>query len=143
MMYRFNAYSDHGADFSYVKANGIFDAFFDSDADEKKWSFCSVMYPLDGKTNKPTKHPMYVTATAEKKKISNWCSTGLYMFANPEIFMDAYRNAIKDRRYNYYIAPLYNKMKDVLILECPPDHVEFAGVPEDYEELRKKYMKSN
>jgi len=122
----------------FVRASGVFDAFFDSRADEKKWSFCAVTYPIvDGKV---TKHPLEITKTAEKKKISNWCSTGLYMFGAPEIYRTAYERACREPDYNYYIAPLYNYLKGkVYLLECPRDHVEFAGVPDDYEKLKIKY----
>lgn len=118
-----------------------FDAFYDINADPKKWSFCAVSSAFN-----------CLIATAEKEKISNWCSTGLYIFGSVRLFCRVYAEAVEleDYNYNYYIAPLYNflipkndegiSMKSSnLLLKCPMEDVEFAGVPEEYEALKIKY----
>lgn len=116
-----------------------FDAFYDEDADEKKWSFCEVSqvyYPS-------------ILRTAEKEKISNWCSTGLYIFGSVRSYVDAYHKAEEAGDYNYYVAPLYNfiipkvgstpiKSSNYLLL-CDKEDVEFSGVPDEYEALKIKY----
>lgn len=120
--------------------SSYFDAFYDKDPDEKKWSFCK---PLESS-------PMCIAATAEKQKISNWCSTGLYIFGSVQTYSYAYTKACKSDDYNYYIAPLYNILipkgmweeptkSSNYILECQKEDVEFSGVPTEYEELKIKY----
>lgn len=54
-----------------------------------------------------------VTETAEKQRISDWASTGLYVFKSAELFVDAAEKALAedDRgRGEFYIAPLYNRL---------------------------------
>lgn len=118
-----------------------FDAFYDPSADEKKWSFCKVS-------------PIYdyvIEETAEKEKISSWCSTGLYIFGSCGRFTRAYKKAIKDPNYNYYIAPLYNyliiklpggtaRKSSNYLLPCLQKDIEFSGVPDEYEALKIKYQ---
>lgn len=105
----------------------LFDAFYDEDA-LQKWSFCKV----DRKDN--------IIRTAEKEKISPWCSTGLYIFKYVRLFTDAYDTAVKSSNYNFYIAPLYNYLtnKTNKLLRCPLSDVDFAGTPDEY----FKYIKS-
>ncbi len=114
-----------------VEYDALFDVFLDPEADEKKWSFCKLD---DSHT--------YIVETAEKNKISNFCSTGLYIFKNCFIYKEVYEKAIKDNNYNYYIAPLYNYLwnkRRVLPLYCSKNDVEFSGIPDEYEELKIKY----
>lgn len=47
-----------------------------------------------------------VTLTAEKQRISEYASVGLYNFASPEAFLDAYEKSNNDQEV--YVAPLYN-----------------------------------
>lgn len=120
--------------------SSYFDAFCDENPDEKKWSFCKL---LDN-------WAPCLAATAEKKKISNWCSTGLYIFGSVRTYIWAYTEACKSDDYNYYIAPLYNLLipKDSsnwptkssnYLLKCPATDIEFSGVPAEYEALKIKY----
>ena len=108
--------------------DSLFDAFYDEDA-LPKWSFCKV--DKDGN----------VTKTAEKRKISPWCSTGLYVFRSVGIYVTAYGDAIEDTAYNYYIAPLYNFLKGFTnkLLVCPREDVDFAGTPEEYKQFVNKF----
>ena len=110
----------------------MFDAFEDKNADETKWSFCSV-----------EPGTIRIEKTAEKQKISDYCSTGLYIFKKCWAYMWLYNKALKeDTKYNYYIAPLYNFIPDTVksyLLYCKKEDVEFSGVPEEYEELKLKY----
>lgn len=127
-------------------APGVIDVFYDPDADEKKWSFCSGRLP----DNTKTFTPIFVGTVAEKKRVGPYCSTGLYFFRNISTFLSIYERAKEGTTdptdpdappYNYYIAPLYNYIKDAILMRCHPDDVEFAGVPEDYEKLKIKYQK--
>ena len=117
---------------SSIYYTALFDAFEDPNADEKKWSFCAL-----------DKGTFNVIETAEKRKISNYCSTGLYIFKSCWIYQWLYNKAVKeDENYNYYIAPLYNYIPDKsksYMLYCPREDVEFSGVPEEYENLKLKY----
>ena len=117
-----------------------FDAFYDSDPDEKKWSFCKLLDNFEP----------CLAETAEKQKISNYCSTGLYIFGSVRLYSWAYKEACKLNDYNYYIAPLYNILipKDSsglatkssnYLLNCPVTDVEFSGVPIEYERLKLQY----
>lgn len=128
----------------------LFDAVYDETADPSKWSFCDADPYEEDKL-------LEIRCTAEKKKVGNWYSTGLYIFKNMSSYIATYKNAIthysqltKDNNpYNYYIAPLYNVFANVCtntsnrninyVLPCKREDVEFAGVPADYEALKKKY----
>ena len=108
----------------------LFDAFYDEDA-EPVWSFCKV------------DKNMNIIKTAEKRKISPWCSTGLYIFRGVNLYLTAYNDAIKDKSYNYYIAPLYNNLKGMTnrLLVCPLQDIDFAGTPSQYKEYVNKISK--
>lgn len=125
--------------------SSYFDAFYDPSADESKWSFCKVCEDYAKQDESVT---YCISETAEKKKISYWCSTGLYIFGTTLQFVRAYEKMIdtNSENYDYYIAPLYNMLisdpntkSSNYLLQCPREDVEFAGVPEDYEKLKIKY----
>lgn len=80
-----------------------------------------------------------VIETAEKKTISNFCSTGIYYFKKSADFIKAYYenektplNGIKE----LYVAPLYNILihdgKNIHIDVIPRNSVIFCGVPDEY-----------
>lgn len=110
----------------------LFDAFYD-ESPSKEWSFAKV----DGNLN--------ILETAEKNKISNWCSTGLYIFRSIWLYIDAYKRAEKNSDYNFYIAPLYNYLKGLnnRVLVCQREDVDFAGIPSQYNEVVEKYKNIN
>lgn len=81
-----------------------------------------------------------VIETAEKKEISNFCSTGIYHFRKVSDFKNAYHenettpiNGIKE----LYVAPLYNFLirdgKDIHVDIIERDKVIFCGVPQEYD----------
>lgn len=129
----------------------FFDAIYDPDADPAKWSFAREIEP-DLFQDKCLAHE--ISCTAEKEKVGDWCSTGLYIFPNIFVYMHAYRKAIMSYMeatassfdYNYYVAPLYNILikcyhRKCFVLPCDKTDVEFAGIPEDYEALKLKWNK--
>lgn len=108
--------------------DSLFDAFYD-DSDSLEWSFAKVE---DNSLN--------IIKTAEKKRISCWCSTGLYIFRSIWLYNDSYERAEKDEAYNFYIAPLYNYMKGMKnkLLICDKKDVDFSGTPSQYYQLIQK-----
>jgi hypothetical protein len=85
-----------------------------------------------------------VIRTAEKQRISDLCSNGLYGFAKLEDFRNAYINYDESGcnvNGEQYIAPLYNhlierglKIKYRLV---GSDMIDHCGVPADYEQLKR------
>lgn len=89
-----------------------------------------------------------VIETVEKRKISNFCSTGIYYFKKVSDFLFAYNeNEIHPNSglKELYVAPLYNylikegKMIGVEIIKRP--EVIFCGVPEEYNAFLSGYNK--
>ncbi|PKF76401.1 capsular biosynthesis protein [Vibrio sp. vnigr-6D03] len=86
-----------------------------------------------------------VIETAEKRPISNLCSTGLYFFKTAKLYLDAYEHYqslsnCKWEKGEIYVAPLYNylirngyKIHYNLI---DKDAVIFCGVPDEYIEFK-------
>lgn len=90
------------------------------------------------------KHYSYIEAdqdgivrkVAEKEKISNKATTGLYFFKHGSLFIKAARNAIKNNELvngEYYVGPLYNNLiknnlliKTFFVNNCLP-----LGTPEE------------
>lgn len=112
----------------------LIDVVYDRDADEKKWSFCLC---------DPCTERVY--ETAEKKKIGPYYSTGLYHFSSAYMFLGIYNKIIDSHAcFDYYIAPMYNHFIQlgavVHKMDCSPDDIEIAGVPEDYERVKAKYF---
>jgi len=111
------------------KIDGMLGVFHDNDP---KWSFIKL-------NNKG-----FVQRTAEKKPISNIASTGLYVFREGKLFVEAAEYTIrKNLKVNneFYVAPLYNiliKRKKKIIV----DFVEkfwCLGTPEDLKYFTKNY----
>jgi NDP-sugar pyrophosphorylase family protein len=81
-----------------------------------------------------------VIETAEKKPISNLCSTGLYYFRNIKLFFNAFLHAKEINKDNeLYVAPLYNYLiqqrKNIRYQLIERNDVIFCGVPEEYHEF--------
>ncbi|MFL9628058.1 glycosyltransferase family 2 protein [Aeromonas jandaei] len=88
-----------------------------------------------------------VIQTAEKKKISDLCSTGLYYFANYKDYIDVYNkySILPESEWDkseLYIAPLYNLMindgKKIHYHLIERSEVIFCGVPKEYLDFLEK-----
>ena len=91
---------------------------------------------------KPVPGTNLAQEVAEKHRISNLCSTGLYYFRTVEEFNEAYsredqRLAENSNASELYVAPLYNHLIDagqkVCFHEIDPDQVIFCGIPSEYD----------
>ena len=85
-----------------------------------------------------------VVETAEKRRISNWASTGLYYFAHGRDFVRHTDAMIADderERGEFYVAPVYNRLiaagGDVRIDVA--DEVWALGTPEDLESFEARF----
>lgn len=83
-----------------------------------------------------------VLRTAEKERISDLCSNGLYYFRTPAIFNEAFEDSLErdlKAKGEYYIAPLYNylieKGLSVGYELIPAEEIVFCGTPEEYHAL--------
>ena len=89
-----------------------------------------------------------VVETAEKKEISQYCSTGLYFFGTSGLFLKAYEyncsHPINDKM-ELYVAPLYNHLiawsHQIHIHVIGREEVIFSGVPEEYEQILRDVIK--
>ena len=125
MIFNIDTFRYH-LDVPEYKWSALFDAYYDEEADEHKFSFA---------LSSNEENPKQITMTAEKKKIGPWVSTGLYIFKSTAYFMNLYNKAVKDENYNFYISPLYNYTHNSYILECKKEDVIFSGTPDEYESL--------
>lgn len=83
-----------------------------------------------------------VAETAERRRISSLCCTGLYYFARAADFSAACELALHESRTylerwgELYVAPLYNTLieagRHIVYDEAPASRVHFAGTPGDY-----------
>ncbi|CFB68641.1 glycosyltransferase family 2 protein [Yersinia enterocolitica] len=94
------------------------------------WSFAK---PVDGTT--------LVEETAEKNRISDLCSNGVYGFKNKDIFIDAYIKLIRSNPGELYIAPMFNfiikqglnvryklvNINDHIFMGTPTEYTDFLG----------------
>jgi hypothetical protein len=87
-----------------------------------------------------------VRRTAEKERISEYCSTGLYHFNTVEHFQFALNiERAKDPRElkngELYVAPLFNVLikegLDIRFTVISPSDIIFCGIPSEYEALQK------
>ncbi|AGQ91931.1 hypothetical protein M634_03115 [Vibrio parahaemolyticus O1:Kuk str. FDA_R31] len=88
-----------------------------------------------------------VKETAEKRKISNLCCTGLYHFGSVSLYVKAYNNYLTIPKENWdsgelYVAPIYNYLikqgYKIHYNKINRDEVIFCGVPEEYLEYLDK-----
>ncbi len=109
------------------------------EGDGANWSYAKTE---DGTPNSK------VIETAEKKEISNFCSTGIYYFRNALNFINAYHenemtpiNGVKE----LYVAPLYNFLirdeKNIHVDIIKRADVIFCGVPDEYVDYLKDNVK--
>lgn len=82
-----------------------------------------------------------VREVAEKRRISDLCSTGLYHFRRAGDFMAAYRATLGTAAADLqggerYVAPLYNSLirdgADIRYDLILPEEVLFSGTPDEY-----------
>lgn len=95
-------------------------------ADEQKWSYAKEENGM-------------VTEVAEKNRISNHATCGVYYFDSGRDFIEAADRMItKNIRTNgeFYLCPVYNEFiamgKRVGIFEVPKEAMHGLGTPEDY-----------
>lgn len=82
-----------------------------------------------------------VRETAEKVRISNLCSTGLYYFSKQSHFVESFENLKNGSSgKELYVAPMYNHMisknLDIRYHLIGKKDVLFSGVPEEFEALK-------
>lgn len=103
----------------------------------ENWSFAK---PKDN-------HSSLVIQTAEKKPISDLCSTGLYYFTNKVDFLSSYNEYLSLpvdswEKGELYIAPLYNILirqgKIIKYHKIEESDVIFCGTPEEYKNIENK-----
>ncbi len=83
-----------------------------------------------------------VIETAEKREISDNCSTGIYYFRKVSDFVEAYNENLVNPEKGVpelYVAPLYNKLiknnKEIHIDIINKREVTFCGIPQEYEDF--------
>lgn len=105
--------------------------------DGEHWSFAKV------DSNKPN----LVSEVAEKRRISDLCSNGLYYFASSLHFIELVESQkyLPNKQWDageLYIAPLYNLMiESGAVIHCvmvDKQELEFIGTPEEYLEFNRK-----
>ncbi|ECP6258010.1 capsular biosynthesis protein [Campylobacter coli] len=113
--------------FNYEQLDGFLEVF---QANGEQWSFIKP-----GKDYK-------VLQTAEKKRISNLCSSGLYYFKKSLYFKEIFSLMQKNNdltKGELYIAPMYNYLiaerADIRYYEIELKEIIFCGTPQEYERL--------
>jgi hypothetical protein len=117
-------------DFDVTAIDGYLEAFT---APGDHWSFI-----------KPCGNTDRVVAVAEKLRISDLCSDGLYHFRSAAYFLDLF-SEMKGidpallQGGEYYIAPLYNiaikRGADIRYVLIPIKDIRFCGTPDEYVKL--------
>ena len=82
-----------------------------------------------------------VTKVAEKERISEYCSTGMYGFANIATFENAFLQCSFSGVSEKFIMPMYESLinKTVLGNIVPRDSIFVSGTPEEYELLQELF----
>ncbi|HEC1890303.1 TPA: glycosyltransferase family 2 protein [Campylobacter jejuni] len=113
--------------FDFCKIDGYLEVF---EADGEQWSFVLT----DGNNN--------VVKTAEKERISNLCSSGLYYFKKAKDFKEIFDEMKEQNDFSkgeLYIAPMYNYLiKRGLLIKYHKislGEIIFCGTPNDYKRL--------
>lgn len=79
-----------------------------------------------------------VAEVTEKRRVSPYCSTGLYWFRSANLFTQAFAAGEDDLTAGeLYVAPLYQRLidegRDVRFGVIPPEDIFFSGTPAEYE----------
>jgi len=112
-----------------TSVDGVISVF---EAPGDKWSFART--DADGR----------VVETAEKRRISNWATTGLYHFARAKDFIvhaDAMIAADERERGEFYVAPVYNRLIAAggnVVIDVA-EEVWVLGTPEDLSDFEARY----
>ena len=82
----------------------------------------------------------WVKQCAEKKRISNYCSTGLYSFVDINQFYRGYQRELNHpSSFELFIAPIYNFLiadnEKIFFYKIDSDKVLLSGIPSEYEAL--------
>lgn len=108
-----------------IEWDGYLEVFL---GDGENWSYALTEHDSSTK----------VIKTAEKKQISQYCSTGLYYFESRDLFVKTYEefylNNLKSTEQ--YIAPMYNLLIDkglsIHIDLIDKRDIVFCGIPDEY-----------
>jgi dTDP-glucose pyrophosphorylase len=89
-----------------------------------------------------------VLETAEKRRISQWATTGLYYFRRGRDFVrhaEAMIAAGERSNREFYVAPVYNRMiaAGADIRANKVEHVWVLGTPEDLARFEREYPRSD
>jgi dTDP-glucose pyrophosphorylase len=113
--------------------DGVLEVFM---ADGDNWSFIE---PGGGDQ---------VLRTTEKKRISNLCSNGLYIFKRLGDFKNAFANAKNKNELvdgEIYVAPLYNYLiecgKKIYYRVIEGEDIEVCGTPVEFEAYKKRHAR--
>ncbi len=84
-----------------------------------------------------------VENVTEKVRISDYCSSGLYVFQNKSLILDNYQKYISEVLTELYIAPFYQYLiyhkYQIYSGLVPSDSFIFCGTPSEYEKSLNKY----
>lgn len=92
--------------------------------------------------------PNVVREVAEKRRISDLCSTGLYYFRSAETFYDLFEATLSTAPEHLdgserYIAPLYNiaiqRGLDIRYAKIARDAITITGTPDEYRDALEKF----
>lgn len=135
IIYNADTYCVSSSDDAYTNlkddVDGVISVF---QAEGNKWSFART--DDDGR----------VVATAEKRRISEWATTGLYYFTCGSDFVSHAENMIAaNERVNneFYVVPVYNRMiAEGANIRCDvAREVWVLGTPEDLAHFEEHYEK--
>lgn len=138
----FNIDSHHHAfrypqNFALSEVDGYLEVF---EAEGEHWSFV--------KPDPDRAKDGIVLEVAEKRRISNLCSSGLYYFREAQLFYDLFQETLDKPAAELeggerYIAPLYNRAiafgKDIRFEKIKSAEIEFTGTPNEYREGLQKH----
>lgn len=110
-------------DFNFNGSDGVIEVF---DQEGDHWSFVDEIGQ--------------VGLVTEKKRISNYCSTGLYGFKTIDLFLK-FSDKVKLTNDEKYIAPMYNELirGKLKVTSFLTENSSFSlcGTPQEYEFTRK------